>query len=90
MAYFIPLKGKPDANGLATIFARKVWRLHGLPSDIVSDRDSRFTSKVWQLLLELLDINRKMFTVFHLQTKGQTERMQQVLETYVYALCHNN
>ena len=88
MAHFIPLKGKPDAHNLATIFAHEIWRLHGLPSDIVSDRDSRFTSKFWQSLLELLGIKSKMSTAFHPQTDGQTERMNQVLEAYVWAFCH--
>jgi hypothetical protein len=87
MSHFIPLKGKPDAHQLATIFAREVWRLHGLPSDIVSDRDSRFTSKFWQSLLEILDIKGKMSTAFHPQTDGQTERINQILEAYVRAFC---
>jgi len=48
MAHFIPLlqDGKTAAD-LAKIFAREVWRFHGLPTDIMSDRDSRFTSGVW-------------------------------------------
>jgi hypothetical protein len=45
MAHFIPLP--PDgkkAEDLARIFAKEIWRLHGLPRDIISDRDARFTS----------------------------------------------
>jgi hypothetical protein len=87
MAHFIPLKGKPDARELATVFAREIWRLHGLPMDIVSDRDSRFTSRFWQSLLELLGIKGRMSTAFHPQTDGQTERVNQVLEAYVRAFC---
>jgi len=49
MAHFLPLeKEKKTAADLAVIFAREVWKHHGLPSDIVSDRDSRFTSETWQ------------------------------------------
>jgi hypothetical protein len=46
MAHFIPLKKKnKKPEDLGTIFAREIWRLHGIPADIISDRDSRFTSK---------------------------------------------
>jgi hypothetical protein len=46
MAHFILQKKKNKmAEDLATIFAREIWRLHGIPADIISDRDSRFTSK---------------------------------------------
>ena len=47
MAHFVPIvfgEGNSVAKELAKIFLREVWRLHGLPNDIVSDRDTRFTS----------------------------------------------
>ena len=51
MAHFIPLKkSAKKAEDLAPIFAREIWRIHGVPTDIVSDRDTRFTSKFWQSL----------------------------------------
>ena len=55
MAHFIPLREK-TASDLAKIFTREVWRLHGLPTDIVSDRDSRFTLETWKEFLEILSI----------------------------------
>jgi len=55
MAYFIPLTEKTAAD-FAIIFAREVWRHHGLPTDIVSDRDSQFTSDVWKEFLKILGI----------------------------------
>jgi len=84
MAHFIPLlqDGKTAAD-LAKIFAREVWRFHGLPTDIVSDRDSRFTSEVWQEFLNLLEIRPQMSTAFHPQTDGQTERLNQTIESYL-------
>jgi len=86
MAHFIPLlqDGKTAAD-LAKIFAREVWRFHGLPTDIVSDRDSRFTSEVWQEFLNLLEIRPRMSTAFHPQTDGQTERLNQTIESYLRA-----
>jgi len=86
MAHFIPLSqdGKTAAD-LAKGFAREVWRLHGLPTDIVSDRDSRFTSGVWQAFLSLLGIRPRMSTAFHPQTDSQTERLNQTIESYLRA-----
>jgi hypothetical protein len=88
MAHFIPLRNhKAGAKELAPIFAKEVWRLHGLPREVISDRDSRFTSDFWQSLMQLLDIRTKMSTAFRPQTDGQTERMNQVLEAYIRAFC---
>ena len=89
MAHFIGLtsngKKTPD---LARIFLREIWRLHGLPQSIVSDRDSRFTSTFWRDLMALLGIQRKMSTAFHPETDGQTERVNQVLEHYIRCFCN--
>jgi len=78
MAHFLPLgkEGKTAAD-LAVIFAREIWRSHSLPTDIVSDRDSRFTSETWREFLRLLGIRPRMSTAFHPQTDGQTERLNQ-------------
>ena len=85
MAHFIPMVtgAKSPAKDLATTFAREIWRLHGLPSDIVSDRGSVFISGFWKELMEHLGIELNMSTAFHPQTDGQTERVNQVLETYL-------
>ena len=81
MAHFIPFEeDKKNAEDLAPIFAREIWRLHGLPRDIVSDRDSgsRFTSNTWKDFLSITGIRLRMSTAFHPQTDGQTERVNQV------------
>jgi len=84
MAHFIalPTNGK-TASDLARIFAREVWKYHGLPADIVSDRDSRFTSEVWKEFLRMSGIRSRMSTAFHPQTDGQTERLNQTIEAYL-------
>jgi hypothetical protein len=94
MAHFIPLREGPEAGAseapvqdLAKVFAKEVWRLHGLPSDIVSDRDTRFTSRFWQELTKHLGIKLSMSTAFHPQTDGQTERVNEVLEVYLRHYC---
>ena len=86
MAHFVPLeKEKKTATDLAVIFAREVWKYHGLPTDIVSDQDSRFTSVVWKEFLQLSGIRPRMSTAFHPQTDGQTERLSQTIEAYLQA-----
>jgi hypothetical protein len=85
MAHFIPMKTGEEspARDLAMTFAREVWRLHGLPADIVSDRGSVFISGFWKELMEHLGIELNLSTAFHPQTDGQTERVNQVLEGYL-------
>ena len=61
----------------------RIWRLHGLLRDIVSDRDSRFTSNTWKDFLSVTGIRPHMSTAFHPQTDGQTERVNQVIEAYL-------
>ena len=86
MAHFLPLpkEGKTAAD-LEVIFTGEIWKHHGLPTDIVSDRDSRFTSETWKEFLRLLGIGPQMSTAFHPQTDGQTECLNQTIEAYLRA-----
>ena len=60
-------------------------RLHGLPQSIVSDWDSRFTSKFWKSLQQALGTCLKFSTAFHSQTDGQSEGTIQILEDMLRA-----
>ena len=86
MAHFFPLKkeGK-TATDLSVIFAGEVWKHHGLPTDIVSDRDSRFTSEAWHGFLRQSAIQPRMSTAFHPQTDRQMERLNLTIEAYLEA-----
>ena len=85
MAHFILMvTGKESpAKDLAITFAREIWHLHGLPSDIVSDRGSVFISGFWKKLMEHLGVDLNLSTAFNPQTDGQMERVNQVLEGYL-------
>jgi hypothetical protein len=74
MVHLIPVHTRMKASQLSTIYMREVVRLHGLPSSIVSDRDSKFTSKWWRELHRILGARLLMSTSFHPQTDAQTER----------------
>src|SRR6202789_2442989 len=74
MMHLIPVHTRMKASELSWIYLREIVRLHGLPSSIVSDRDSKFTSKWWRELHKILGARLLMSTSFHPQTDGQTER----------------
>jgi len=87
MAHFIPLKTEEYIKELALIFLKEIWRLHGLQETIISDRDTRFTSKFWMSLMQLLQVKLNVSTAFHPETDGQTERVNQTLEQYLRCYC---
>lgn len=60
-----------------------IYKLHGLPVAIISDCDRVFTSRFWQLLFQLAGTEQRMSTSYHPQTDGQTERVNQCMETYL-------
>jgi hypothetical protein len=87
MAHFIPLKDR-KAPTVASTFIKEIWKFHGLPTDIVSDRDSAFTSKFWSDIMARLGVRRNMSTSFRPQTDGQTERLNQVIEAWLRPHCN--
>jgi hypothetical protein len=80
---FVPYLESSSAEALAYTFIRIVFANHGLPEEIISDRDKLFTSKFWKSLMALMGTNHKLSTAFHPQTDGQTERLNQTLEQYL-------
>jgi len=83
MAHFIPTTEKTTAGGLAQLFRDNIWKLHGLPESIISDRGPQFAAGVMRKLNAMLEIDSKLSTAFHPQTDGQMERMNQELEQYL-------
>lgn len=82
-AHFIPLLHPFSAYVVAKAFMNNVYKLHGLPSVLVSDRDSIFLSKLWQDLFKLAGVELHMSTSYHPQSDGQTERLNQTMETFL-------
>ena len=65
----------------------RVFRQHGLPDTIVSDRDPRFTGKFWKSVFAVLGTKLDMSTTDHPQTDGQTERANRVVEDILRSVC---
>jgi hypothetical protein len=83
MGHFIPCRKTITAPELAKLFLTNIFRLHGLPLDIVSDRGSVFTAQFWRALTSSLNIQQNLSSAFHPESDGQTERVNQVLEQYL-------
>jgi transposase InsO family protein len=85
MKHLVPCRDDTDGKKLGEIIIQEVFKLHGLPDTIVSDRGPQFASEFWKHLCERLGIKRKLSTAFHPQTDGQTERMNVIMEWYLQA-----
>ena len=83
MAHFVPCNKIVTGEEIARLFIDNVYKYHGLPDDIISDRGTQFTSKFWQSLFKILQVEIKLSSAYHPQTDGQTERVNQVLEQYL-------
>jgi len=83
IVHFIPTTEKTSVEDLARLFRDNVWKLHSLPKSIISDRGPQFTAGLMKELNKMLGIKSKLSTVFHSQTNGQTERVNQELEQYL-------
>ena len=83
MARYIPTTMRIDAVELAETLVDEIFNAHGIPASVVSDRGTTFTSHYWGTFCYYLAVKRRFSTAFHPQTDGQTERMNQTLETYL-------
>ncbi len=79
MAHFILTKDNAMAQEMGRLFFTHVFKHHGLPKDIVLDRNPKFTSKFWRALWKCMGSKLKMNTSFQPQTDGQTKRMNLVI-----------
>ena len=82
-AHFYAITNQFSARDLAQLLYDKVYPLHGLPLQIISDRGVQFAAEVFQEWCKLLGIESAMSTAYHPQTDGQTERVNQILEQYL-------
>jgi transposase InsO family protein len=82
-AHFIPMHTTINAEGTAILFLKEVWKHHGTPRVVVSNRGPQFVAAFMRELYKLLGIKLAMSTAYHSQTDGQMEHVNQVLEGYL-------
>ena len=85
MTHLAATRDTVNSQGLARLMIDNVVRLHGVPAEVISDRDVRVTSAFSQEFYSILKVRQRMSTAFHPQTDGQTERMNGVLEEMLRA-----
>ncbi|GJY44912.1 reverse transcriptase domain-containing protein [Tanacetum coccineum] len=84
-AHFLPMREDYKMDRLARLYLNEIVARHGVPISIISDRDSRFTSRFWQSMQEALGTRLDMSMTYHPQTDGQSERTIQTLEDMLRA-----
>ncbi|KAF5781372.1 putative nucleotidyltransferase, Ribonuclease H [Helianthus annuus] len=84
-AHFLAIKETDKFSTLADIYLKEVVSRHGVPTSIISDRDARFTSELWQAMHKAFGSRLDMSTAYHPQTDGQSERTIQTLEDMLRA-----
>ena len=83
ITYFVATTKGTSAKRLVILFRDNVWKLHGLPESVVSDRGPQVAAKLTKELNRMLGIRTKLSMAFHPQTDGQTERINQKFEQYL-------
>ncbi|GJY58776.1 reverse transcriptase domain-containing protein [Tanacetum coccineum] len=84
-AHFIAIREDFSTEKLAKVYLDRIVARHGVPVSIISDRDARFTSRLWQTFQKALGTRLDMSTAYHPQTDGQSERTIQTLEDMLRA-----
>jgi len=82
-AHFISINNRFSSKDMAQLLYDKVYLLHGLSLQIISDRGVQYLAELFQEWCKILGIESTMSTAYHPQTDGQTERVNQALEQYV-------
>ena len=80
ITHFVVMTERMLVEDLVKLFRDNVWKLHGLPESVVSNRGSQLAVELTRELNRMLGIKTRLLTVFYPQTDRQTEQMNQELE----------
>ena len=83
MIHLMGFRHLPSAKETANTFLKEIYRLHGFPISITTDRGTQFTSKVWKDLMKFFGAELNLATTSHHETVGQVERNNSYVETYL-------
>ena len=87
--HFLALSHPYTAMDVAKVYLGQVFRLHGMPKEITSDRDPTFFSDVWREMFRVHGVDLNFCTTYHPQTDGQMEVNNKTLETYLRCMVSN-
>ncbi|PRP74586.1 retrotransposable element protein [Planoprotostelium fungivorum] len=87
MSHFIPCKNTITSEETATLYIDRVFRHHGIPEHIISDRGPQFSSGFWKSFWNAIGTEPLLSTAYHPETDGQTERVNSVLNQYLRIFC---
>lgn len=85
--HFLSLSHPYTAQSVAQCFLDNIFKLHGMPVTMTSDRDPVFLSTFWQELFSLQGVQLQRSTAYHPQTDGQIEVLKRTVETYLRCFC---
>ena len=83
MIHLVGFKHLPTARETARAYLRNVFKLHGFPLGITTDRGTQFTNQLWKKLMEFFNVEIHLATTDHHETVGQIERNNAYVETYL-------
>ena len=89
-AHFVALAHPYSASSVAQVYLDNVFKLHGFPQSIVSDRDAVLLSDFWKELFSLQGVAMNMSSAYHPQSDGQTEVVNRGVETYLRCMCSDS
>jgi len=72
-----------SSEGIVKIYRDNIWKLHGIPKKILSDREPQFALKFIEEFTKALGTKRQLLMAYHSQIDGQTERINQEIETFL-------
>jgi hypothetical protein len=87
-AHFIPTFKTIDAQGTATLFLQYIFRHHGFPNSITSDRGPQFIAMFWERFLELMNCKRNLTSAYHPESNSSAEVTNQVIEQFLRIHCN--
>ena len=83
MVHLVPTTDSCTSQEFAKLFVHNVWRMHGIPMDIVCDRGTQFASEFWSEVCSLIGTRRSLSSAWHPESDGITERYNRVLQDMI-------